>query len=250
MSSSDISDEHRAWVAELADPRTRRAARQKLVTAGAVEPLLECLKSHNESVVWAAVESLGDLHATQAVGPLVGLLGRGRLAFDVCEALTRITGQNFGTDAKKWREWMSSNPDLRARPLDVADCMRRTAELLGVEPAGSSNTYQLKLSLPHGRSQKVAVLFGRQDSEGDEIVLIYSECGPANPKHYETLLRKNLTMPGGAFAIREVNGQAILVVVETTLVETVTPGVLAKKIENIAARADAVEKQLAGEDVR
>jgi hypothetical protein len=200
--------------------------------------------------VWAAVESLGELHAAAAVEPLVGLVDRGGLAFDVCQALTRITGQDFGADKKKWREWLAGNPHFKSRRLDVADCIRRTAELLGVEPGGSGSNWHFKLGLPGGRTQKVAVLFGRQDDRGDEIVLIYSECGPANPKHYETLLRKNLTLPGGAFAIREVNEKLILVVVETTLAETVAPGVLAKKIETIAARADGVEKQLVEEDTR
>ncbi len=41
---------------------------------------------------------------------------------------------------------------------------------------------------------------------------------------------------GGAFAIREVNGQAILVVGEMTLVETVTPGVLAGRREYAGPR--------------
>ena len=77
MSQTLSSAEHQALVEQLADPRTRRAARHKLVSARAVGPLLECLASYNESVVWAAVESLGELRAPEAAAPLVELLSRG-----------------------------------------------------------------------------------------------------------------------------------------------------------------------------
>ncbi len=181
MSNSGNSAHYRELVEQLHEPRTRRAARQKLVAARAVEPLLECLKATNESVVWAAVESLGEMRAKEAVGPLIDLLGQGVLVLDVCEALSRITGQDFGADVKRWRQWNDAQA-ADARPeLDVAECVRRTGEYLGTEPAGSAKTYRFKLSLPGGRSQKVAVYFGREDTKGDELVIIYSECGPANP---------------------------------------------------------------------
>ena len=250
MSNSENSAHYRELVRQLSEPRTRRAARQKLVADRAVQPLLECLDAINESVVWAAVESLGELRAEEAVGPLIDLLGRGVLVIDVCEALRRITGQDFAADLKQWRQWESS-PDADAQPqFDVAECVRRTGEYLGAEPAGSAGTYRFKLSLPSGRRQMVAVYFGREDSAGDELVVIYSECGPAKPKYYEAVLRKNISIPAGAFAIRDVGGKPNFVMVDTMAAASVTPSVLAKKIENIATRADLVEKSLTKEDKR
>ncbi|MCX7427009.1 MAG: hypothetical protein NTW96_15465 [Planctomycetia bacterium] len=235
-------------VEQLGHPQTRRAARQKLVAARAVGPLLECLDSRNESVVWAAVQSLGELRAKEAVEPLVGLLDRGTLVFDVCEALLQITGSNFGTDVKRWRESLKSAAD--PAKLDVAECVARTADYLGVKPTGSGTSYQFQLPLPEGRSQKVAVYFGRQDAEGHELVVIYSECGPANPKYYETVLRKNLSIPVGAFAIRDIDGQANFVMVDTMMAASADPGALARKIEGMATRADSVEMSLTKEDRR
>ena len=84
----------------------------------------------------------------------------------------------------------------------------------------------------------------------DELVVIYSECGPANPKYYERVLRKNLGIPAGAFAIRDIGGKPNFVMVDTVLAGMVTPSVLARKIENIASRADIVEKSLTKEDRR
>jgi len=238
------------WVTELAEPSTRRAARLKLVAAGAVGPLLQCLQSANYSVRWAAVESLGELRAKDAVEPLVDLLERGDLVSDTCEALTLITGQDFGADARRWREWLHKSGGGGQRTWDVAQCVRRTAEYLGVEPTGSGDSYQFRLSLPDGRAQKIAVYFGRGDAGTGQLVVVYSECGPADPKYFEVVLRKNLTIPAGAFAIRDIRGKPCFVLVDTLLADAVTPGILAKHIENIASRADMVEKALAKEDRR
>jgi len=251
VNDSEKTDQYKKLVQQLHRPRSRRAARRELVATRAVEALLECLNSTNESVVWAAVESLGELRATEAVGPLVDLLERGTLTLDVTEALRMITGQDFGADVKRWRQWTGS-PAAEAPPKTepVAECVRRTGEYLGVQPAGSGNSYHFTLSLPGGRSQKVAVYFGREDAKGDELVVIYSECGPANPKYYEAVLRKNLSIPAGAFAIRDIGGKPNFVMVDTMVAAALTPGALAKKIENIAARADLVEKGLTKEDRR
>lgn len=250
MSDSENSVDYRELVQQLYEPRTRRAARQKLVAARALEPLLECLKATNESVVWAAVESLGEMRAKEAVGPLIDLLQQGVLVLDVSEALSRITGQDFAAEVKRWRQWISRPDTEGPARLDAAECVRHTAEYLGVEPTGSGKTYRFKLSLPSGRSQKVAVFFGREDAQRDELVVIYSECGPANPKFYEAVLRKNICIPAGAFAIRDIDGKPSFVMVDTMVAASVTPGALAKKIENIAAQADLVEKGLTKEDRR
>jgi len=250
MSDIQPPNRYRQLVEQLHHPQTRRTARQELVAAKAVEPLLECLGVDNESVVWAAVESLCELKAVEAIGPLLELLEKGTLVLDVCEALRSITGQDFGTDLRRWREW-SKTADVAKKPAsDMAEIIRRAGGHLGVEPEGSGKSYRLKLSLPEGRSQKVAVYFGREDADGEELVVIYSECGPADAKYYEAVLRKNLSIPAGAFAVRDIDGKPHFVIVGTMPATTVTPTALAKCIENIATRADAVEKSLTKEDKR
>lgn len=241
--------ELRQWTADLASPRSRRAARQKLVAARAVGPLMECLDAINEAVVWSAVESLGELRAREAVPKLIVLLERGVLTLDVIEALTRITRQEFGGDVAAWRRW-ARDFDPSAEPrLDVDDLVRRTSTLLGVEPSGSGSSFRFQLSLDEARAQKVAVYFGRADADGEELVVIYTECGPAETKYYEAVLRKNLSIPSGAFAIRDVDGSPRFVLVDTMLASTVTPSALAKKIEHIASRGDAVENSLTNQDL-
>jgi hypothetical protein len=247
VAKTELPEESADLVEQLGDPQTRRAARQKLVTARAVDALLRCLDSQSEPVVWAAVQSLGELRAKEAVEPLLGLLDRGVLVFDVCEALGRITGSNYGMDAKRWRQSLDTPP---AKQLDVASCIAQTSDFLGVKPDGSDKSYRFQLPLAEGRSQRVGVYFGRKDEEGRELVVIYSECGPANPKYYEAVLRKNLSIPAGAFAIRDIDGQANFVIVDAMMAASVTPSILAGKIESIASRADSTEKSLTNEDRR
>jgi len=248
MNESEETAPYQELIRQLHEPWSRRAARQKLVAARAVQPLLECLDATNESVTWAAIQSLGELRATEAVEPLIDLLEQGTLILDVAEALRTITGQEFDADVKKWRQWLHSSSAAAPSKLDPGECVRRTATYLGVEPDGSGNSFRFTLSLPDERRQKVAVYFGREDARGDELVVIYSECGPANPKFYEAVLRKNLSIPAGAFAIRDIGGKPYFVMVDTMVAATVTPSALAKKIENIASRADTVEKSLTKED--
>ena len=119
-----------------------------------------------------------------------------------------------------------------------------------MKPTGSGDRFRFRLSLAGGRTQKVNVYFGREDPEGDELVVIYSECGPAQPKLYETALRKNMSSPAVAFAIRDIEGVPHFVLVVTIIAAIVTPAALAKKTEHIGARADAVGKGWRREDVR
>ncbi|MBN2025058.1 MAG: hypothetical protein JW809_19935 [Pirellulales bacterium] len=235
-------------VRQLRDPQTRRAARQELVASGAVSVLLACLDDPNESVVWAAVESLGELRCQESVEPLVKLLERGMLIYDVAEALARVTGRDLGTDPRPWRDVLAKGPAQPA--LDVAACVAKTAEYLGARPTGSGDSFRFELAVPDGRRQKVAVYFGRKDAEGHDLVVIYSECGPADSRYYEAVLRKNLSIPAGAFAIRDIDGVPHFVMVDTMVAGSVTPGALARKIEHIAARADSIEKSLTREDKR
>jgi hypothetical protein len=255
MKNSAAATDYDQLIEQLYEPETRRAARQKLVREGAVEPLLGCLKKREESVVWAAVKSLGDLRAEEAVEPLIGLLEHGVLLLDVCEALTAITGQYFGSNPERWREWLnSSKKAAKSREsvpgLYVAECIRATGEYLGVKPTGSGKSFRFKLSLPDGRTQRVAVFFGHKDAKGEGLVVIYSECGPAKAKLYETVLRKNMGIPAGAFAVRDIKGQPHFVIVDTMVAASVTPDTLAKKIDHIGSWADMAEKDLTKEDRR
>ena len=70
----------------------------------------------------------------------------------------------------------------------------------------------------------------------------------AEAKHFEALLRKNLTLRAGAFAIRDIDGHAHFVMIDTLSATATAADDLARRIEQIAAQAGAVEGVLAREE--
>jgi len=241
LSEADVQ----ALVDQLHSPSTRRHARRKLVRAGAVDALLGCLDARNESVAWAAVQSLGEIGSPEAVAPLIELLERGTLIADVAEALSNITGEELGTNAEAWRRWSKSQSSGAAQ---LQERLNRAGAHLGVKPRQHSSGFAFDLPQPGNRTQHVR-LYSTHGADGEPLLVIYSVCGPADEKHYEAVLRKNLSIPSGAFGIRDVDGVASFVLVDTVPAGALAPHQMARSIENIAARADLVERGLLSDDV-
>jgi HEAT repeat protein len=80
--------------------------------ARAVEPLIATLKNDNNGYVRAmAAWALGQIGDRRAIEPLID--GITTESSDVRKraplALKEITGQDFGKDSAKWREWWEKN---------------------------------------------------------------------------------------------------------------------------------------------
>ncbi len=85
----------------------------------AVVPLINALESEDAKVRKRAAESLGRIGDKQAVEPSINaavkplinaLENEGKnFSFVIIVALGQITGQDFGEDLTKWREWWEKN---------------------------------------------------------------------------------------------------------------------------------------------
>ena len=80
--------------------------------AGALEPIIETLKTDDNGYVRAmAAWALGEIGDPRAVEPLIEAIEDE--SHDVQKgsplALQKITGQDFGHDRAKWREWWEKN---------------------------------------------------------------------------------------------------------------------------------------------
>lgn len=221
----------------------------RLVKLGAVDALIGCLDSHNESVVWAAVHSLKQLRSAKALPALVGLLERDVLPAEVTSALRAITGEDFGTDAARWRESIAAVRSAEGQAPSTAEVVQQTAAQLRAELSGREPAWELLVPLSGGRRQRVVVRLIAAQGTQPALTLIYSECGPADPRLHEAVLRKNLTIPAGAFALREVEGRLLLALADTLPTQMLNPGLLAWAIENIGSRADLVERGLVEQDL-
>jgi HEAT repeat protein len=79
----------------------------------AVKPLIEALADKEPSVRRAAIDSLRMLRDKRAIEPLIRSLKDkdGWVRFDAEWALETITGQDFGEDYDKWKEWYEESRD-------------------------------------------------------------------------------------------------------------------------------------------
>jgi hypothetical protein len=247
-------------VRQLRDFRTRSQAIDALAAAGteAVGPLLTALEMEsNEGARWAMIHCLGELGESRAVPVLASFLEQSDYQTVTREALSKIVGRDLGPLPGDWLRWAELRPLETGRHLETAYeaeaaeplTNRRLVELALEGSAASwreedSDKFVVNLPLAGGRTQRVTLAFGATDQEGGEIVIIYSDCGEANPAHYEAVLRRNLRMPYGAVALRDVGEQSCFVMFNTILRHALSPIELRKSIFTIGERAHRVERQL------
>ncbi len=240
------------WVEELRDFRTRREARQNLIKVGATDAMIACLSDRNDSVVWAAVQSLPQLPDNERALPhLVNLLQQGKLMLDVVTALKEITGKDCGLNVRAWSAelgFAQSEIEAAVGGQTLADVVQQVSEILSVEPTGDDPNYVFEFTLPNSRRQRVFLTGGQVDNEGDELVLIYSPCAPARAKYYEQALRLNAKLPAGAVGIHDLEGSPYFVLIDMLLGAALDPRQLSKTIREIASRADQLEERLTQDD--
>ena len=73
-----------------------------------IEGIIATLKDKDGDVRWWAAKSLGELKDPRAVEPLISALKDEdeNVRRTAAEALEKITGEDFGEDEAKWRDWL------------------------------------------------------------------------------------------------------------------------------------------------
>lgn len=256
-------------ITQLRDFRNRKSAIQALVALGseAVDALAEAAGAeHNAGARWAILSVLGRIGEPRAIPVLAAHLDEPDFREVAHAALVSITGRDLGYGAQAWLVAAgqpgkpepapaSSSAPSPAPPPAAQAPLPHAGELdpeemirLAVAPMDAAlaceeeDEYRVDVRLKGGRQQHVRVAFGKRDHEGEKIVIVYTECGPARPDLYETILRKNMQMPYGAVAVRDVRGAPMFVMFNTLCHEGLTPHALHKSIRAIADRADRIEK--------
>lgn len=107
--------------------------------------------------------------------------------------------------------------------------------------------HRITVRLP-GARQQVVYAEPSTHAAAEKLLLIYSTCCDSLPAYYEHALRLNSEMNHGSLAIREINGRARFVVVDTYPRATVCAEEIRSSVHEVAVRADGVEKLLTGLD--
>ena len=251
----------RECIEGLRDFRRRSDAIRDLVAAGgaAVAPLLEALSLEtHEGARWAILRCLAELKAQEAVGGIAPLLVDPQVKGAAHEALVQIVGEDMGMSPQPWLKWAQERGPA-ARPAAAYGAEMHMTGLpdarmveLALRGSGAAwreqGTGRFAVEVPcAGAVQEVSLILSAKDHEGAPIAIVYAECGPASPEHYEYALRRNLRMPYGALAIRDVGGRPQFVMFNTLLREDMSPLELRKSILAVAERAARVRQELKGD---
>jgi hypothetical protein len=111
------------------DAETRTSAAQelgKMRPKAAVTPLIRTLSDKDPYVRGWSAWALGEIGNSRAVGPLIGALesdvARGKVdptarqtksIPEIVAALRKLTGEDFGYDPRRWRDWHSKKENLK-----------------------------------------------------------------------------------------------------------------------------------------
>jgi hypothetical protein len=250
-------DRATALVGQLRSFRTRSAAADELVAMGedAVSLLTRALEQEDmEPARWTILNCLGMIGAKAAVPVLAKYLDEADYQAVAHDALVRITGHDLGLVPADWlREVHGEGAAGRTcetsreegSELDDPALMEFALEGTGTRCSREGESrYTILVDVGAGHARDVTVVFGTQDHEGSDIVIVFCDCGRARPEHYETVLRGNLHMPYGAVALRDVRGEPHFVMFNTILRAALSPVELRKSILTIARRSDRVGKQI------
>jgi HEAT repeat protein len=95
------------------DPGIRQSAIQALgqiEDPRAVDPVIDALNDTDQNVRVAAIRSLGKMRNPRVVEPLIAALRDRReiIRIEATWALKKNTGEDFGSDLNRWRQWQRS----------------------------------------------------------------------------------------------------------------------------------------------
>jgi hypothetical protein len=254
------ADDVNALIGQLKNFRTRSKAIKALVAVGeaAVEPLIAALEAaeSQEGARWAVMQCLGQLRARSSVRLLAPYLEDTAYRIVAHRALVNIAGEDLGPTPEPWCKWAGAGvtastpadglePEMHVTGLDDDRLVELALKDSGASCREERGGYVVvDVPLPQGRNQETWVNLKLKDHEGSSIVIVYADCGPASPEHYEFALKRNLKMPYGALAIRDSGSGPRFVMFNTLLRDALSPLELKKSIFAVGERAAQVHEDM------
>lgn len=194
-------------------------------------------------------ESLDELMRTVRSTPIPDLRAeRSDVTLEAAEVLAMLTDhspRNRPADGVAAYNLITS---LLGHVRDLGDLLRRgTADDPCVHLEQREGDHVVTVTLPGNRRQRVYVDESR-DPLSERLVRFSSTCAPADPEHYERVLRMNSRIAHGALAIREIKGETRFVMVDSYPRATLDPEEIRRTVWEVAVYADELERELTGQD--
>jgi len=135
-----------------------------------------------------------------------------------------------------------------AAATDPKQIVRSVVDSAGWRIQEAGNALQVTVPIGALRKQTVTVDFGGKDEEGHNVISYTSICGPVSEKNAMALLRYNMKMVHGAFAVQNTGSGEMVVVQANQLADTADPLEVTRVMTAVAWQADKVEEKLGGGD--
>lgn len=256
-------------IEDLANFRTRAAARRQLAAFGmaAAEPLMAVLADAErpENMRWAAILLLQECACTAACPLLLEVLrSQDGLRGTAIEALEALTGLPIGDDADEWEKALADPEgyrDVFERAQDHAveeadpnatgcELFRRALADEATELTWEEEGYlYIRIPLEAGRKQQIVATFNEENSSGERLTTLYTECGAPLPEFLESLSERNAALKYGKLSVEEADdGTSKVVMREAIPSRTLTPELVRDVVLTLAADADLLELEMTGAD--
>jgi len=259
-------------ISQLADHRTRAAARRELrdVGSAAAEQLLVVLQDRESpaNMRWAGITLLAHCKHGPAVPVLIEVLASDpNLQGEAVRALQTITGHDLGEDVGAWKCATGHGGDpgggavaeTEEEPVAEEAGEKSVAESrLGLVRAAVGDVASelsweepgyvyARIELEAGRKQQMIVTF--DDSMADPDLSIYTECGPPDAEAVQNMSRRNVTVAYGAFGVEtEDNGSEKIVMRHGVPLSRIDVSSLREILLSMAREADNFEYELTQND--
>jgi serine/threonine-protein kinase len=162
----------------------------------------------------------------------------------IARCLTHDPRSRYSDAVELHSEFQSLYGSLRS----LGSLLREALAGSDVSLVGERDRYVIAVPLANGRSQKVYVEVHRGSAVSQQVIEIFSICGPVSERYYRRALELNSEIPFGAIAIQEVDGIPHFVMSNTYPRATCDPEEVRQSVFAIAKHADEVENLLTGRD--
>lgn len=136
--------------------------------------------------------------------------------------------------------------NLQPTTVDPKDIVRNICQTSNWQVEETGDLWHIVVPVGTLRKQTVEVQFGAKDPEGHDVISYTSKCGPASEQNAMAVLRYNMQMVHGAFAVQQTDSGDYLVVQANQLADTSDALEVTRLITAVAWQADKAEERLTG----
>ncbi len=143
---------------------------------------------------------------------------------------------------------IASGASRGATPENVVSWLKAIAEQRGGELRETEGQWAIEMKLSGDRKQVIFVDPLRKDSAGEAVAVMYTLCGPAEPKIFPMALKTNMQLSHAAFGVTKQGDQRLLALIGRRRIDELTRDSFEEILDYLAKKGDQAESQLQGED--